>query len=79
MGVANLGFQEKQQWPMSTLLLRSMAVMVLQKSTAFDSRTFISASGLVGWDLRGNLMVLKTVIHRNVPSPFAAEGYACLE
>ncbi|MBA0673649.1 hypothetical protein Goklo_024700 [Gossypium klotzschianum] len=46
---------------------------------AFDSRTFSSATGLVGWDLRGNLMVLKTVIHRNVPSPFAAEAYACLE
>ncbi|MBA0876934.1 hypothetical protein Goshw_007355 [Gossypium schwendimanii] len=24
-------------------------------------------------------MVLKTVIHSNVPSPFAAEAYACLE
>ncbi|MBA0700996.1 hypothetical protein Goari_000052 [Gossypium aridum] len=24
-------------------------------------------------------MVLKTVIHRNVPSPFATEAYACLE
>ncbi|MBA0772775.1 hypothetical protein Gotri_008100 [Gossypium trilobum] len=24
-------------------------------------------------------LVLKTVIHRNVPSPFAAEAYACLE
>ncbi|XP_040960226.1 uncharacterized protein [Gossypium hirsutum] len=46
---------------------------------AFDSRTFSSATGLVGWDLRGNLMALKTVIHRDVPSPFAAEAYACLE
>ncbi|MBA0563465.1 hypothetical protein Golob_008443 [Gossypium lobatum] len=24
-------------------------------------------------------MVLKTVIHKNVPSPFTAEAYACLE
>ncbi|MBA0664004.1 hypothetical protein Goklo_004080 [Gossypium klotzschianum] len=46
---------------------------------AFDSRTFRSATCLVGWDLKGNLMVLKTVIHRNVPSPFAGEAYACLE
>ncbi|MBA0636707.1 hypothetical protein Godav_000123 [Gossypium davidsonii] len=51
----------------------------LKKNETFDSRTFSSATGLVGWDLRGNLMVLKTVIHRNVPSPFAAEAYACLE
>ncbi|MBA0575827.1 hypothetical protein Golob_024873 [Gossypium lobatum] len=29
--------------------------------------------------MRGNLLVLKTVIHRNVPSPFATEAYACLE
>ncbi|MBA0759772.1 hypothetical protein Gotri_022608 [Gossypium trilobum] len=27
----------------------------------------------------GNLMVLKTVTHRDVPSSFAAEAYACLE
>nr|KJB50877.1 hypothetical protein B456_008G191100 [Gossypium raimondii] len=44
-----------------------------------DGKTFRSTSGLVGWDLRGNLMVLKTVIHKNVPSPFATEAYACLE
>ncbi|MBA0778059.1 hypothetical protein Gotri_005982 [Gossypium trilobum] len=24
-------------------------------------------------------MVLKTIIHRNVPSPFAVEAYACLK
>ncbi|MFQ6620272.1 hypothetical protein Gotur_000506 [Gossypium turneri] len=47
--------------------------------TALDSRTFKSGTGLVGWDMRGNLLVLKTVIHRNMPSPFAAEAYACLE
>ncbi|KAH1106665.1 hypothetical protein J1N35_010433 [Gossypium stocksii] len=27
----------------------------------------------------GELLVLKTVIHNNVSSPFAAEAYACLE
>ncbi|MBA0634356.1 hypothetical protein Godav_029597 [Gossypium davidsonii] len=46
---------------------------------AYDNKTLRSVSGMVGWDLRGNLMVLKTVIHRNVPSPFAAEAYACLD
>ncbi|MBA0628289.1 hypothetical protein Godav_023047 [Gossypium davidsonii] len=51
----------------------------LAEYEAFDSRTFRSATCLVGWDLKGNLMVLKTVIHRNVPSPFAGEAYACLE
>ncbi|MBA0742600.1 hypothetical protein Gogos_015640, partial [Gossypium gossypioides] len=45
----------------------------------YDDKSFKSASGLVGWDLRGNLTVLKTVIHSNVPSPFAAEAYACLD
>ncbi|MBA0577835.1 hypothetical protein Golob_024998, partial [Gossypium lobatum] len=30
-------------------------------------------------DLRGNVKVLKAVIHRNVPSSFAAEAYACLD
>ncbi|MBA0673298.1 hypothetical protein Goklo_007297 [Gossypium klotzschianum] len=46
---------------------------------AYDSKTSKSASGLVGWDTRGNLMALKTVFHRNIPSPFAAKAHACLE
>ncbi|MBA0754390.1 hypothetical protein Gogos_000073 [Gossypium gossypioides] len=41
---------------------------------AFDSKNFKSTTGLVGWDLRGELLVLKTVIHNNVPSPFAAKA-----
>ncbi|MBA0656391.1 hypothetical protein Goklo_008750 [Gossypium klotzschianum] len=53
--------------------------ITIQFDVALDSRTFKPATGLVGWDMRGNLLVLKTVIHRNVPSPFAAEAYACLE
>ncbi|MFQ6633675.1 hypothetical protein Gotur_011906 [Gossypium turneri] len=40
----------------------------------YDDKTFRSASGLVGWDLRGNLTVLKTVFHSNIPSSFAAEA-----
>ncbi|MBA0755087.1 hypothetical protein Gogos_000128 [Gossypium gossypioides] len=46
---------------------------------AFDSRNFKSAIGLVGWDLRGELLVLNSIIHNNISSPFAAEAYACLE
>ncbi|MBA0575281.1 hypothetical protein Golob_027388, partial [Gossypium lobatum] len=46
---------------------------------AYDSNTSSSASGLVGWDSRGVLIVWKIAIHRNVPSPFAAEAHACLE
>ncbi|XP_016681349.1 uncharacterized protein [Gossypium hirsutum] len=46
---------------------------------AYDSNTSSSASSLVGWDMRGVLIALKTIIHRNVPSPFAAEAHACLE
>ncbi|MBA0752382.1 hypothetical protein Gogos_001221 [Gossypium gossypioides] len=53
--------------------------ITIQFDATLDSRTFKSATGLVGWDMRGNLLVLKTVIHRNVPSPFTAEAYACLE
>ncbi|MBA0845806.1 hypothetical protein Goarm_022764, partial [Gossypium armourianum] len=53
--------------------------IMIQFDAALDSRTFKSATGLVGWDMRGNLLVLKTVIHRNVPSPLATEAYACLE
>ncbi|MBA0701450.1 hypothetical protein Goari_022990, partial [Gossypium aridum] len=53
--------------------------ITIQFDVALDSRTFKSATGLVGWDMRGNLLVLKTIIHRNVPSPFATEAYACLE
>ncbi|PPD77739.1 hypothetical protein GOBAR_DD25346 [Gossypium barbadense] len=91
VGVANLGLQEVRQRPMSTILLRVMVDMVLQKSIysreenhnrkgfTYNSKTFSSASGLVGRDLRGNIKVLKTVIHRNVPSSFAAEAYACLD
>ncbi|XP_052877214.1 uncharacterized protein LOC128283847 [Gossypium arboreum] len=45
----------------------------------FDSRNNRSATGLVVWDLRGELLVLKTIVHNSVSSPFAAEAYACLE
>ncbi|MBA0685883.1 hypothetical protein Goari_013524, partial [Gossypium aridum] len=51
----------------------------IQFDAAFDKRSFKSASGLVGWDQNGDLLVLKTVIHKKVSSAFAAEAYACLE
>ncbi|MBA0876671.1 hypothetical protein Goshw_014757 [Gossypium schwendimanii] len=46
---------------------------------AYDNKTFRSVSSMVGWDLRGNLTVVKMVIHRNVLSPFPAKAYACLD
>ncbi|MBA0672529.1 hypothetical protein Goklo_023938 [Gossypium klotzschianum] len=51
----------------------------IQFDAAFDKRSFKSATGLVGWDQNGDLLVLKTVIHKKVSSAFAAEAYACLE
>ncbi|KAH1048364.1 hypothetical protein J1N35_039148 [Gossypium stocksii] len=45
----------------------------------FDRRNFRSATGLVGWDQRWELLVLKSTIHNNISPPFAAEAYACLE
>ncbi|MBA0637881.1 hypothetical protein Godav_000145 [Gossypium davidsonii] len=53
--------------------------VVIQFDAAFDKRSFKSATGLVGWDQNGDLLVLKTVIHKKVSSAFAAEAYACLE
>ncbi|KAK5833208.1 hypothetical protein PVK06_017025 [Gossypium arboreum] len=41
-------------------------------------RNFKSTSGLIVWDRGGKLMVTKTVLHRNVLSPFAAEALAGL-
>ncbi|MBA0653241.1 hypothetical protein Goklo_020438 [Gossypium klotzschianum] len=51
----------------------------IQFDAAFDRRSFKSATGLVGWDQKGDLLVLKTVIHNKVSSTFAVEAYACLE
>ncbi|MFQ6654135.1 hypothetical protein Gotur_025229, partial [Gossypium turneri] len=51
----------------------------IQFDVAFDIRSFKSATGLVGWDQNGDLLVLKTVIHKKVSSSFAVEAYACLE
>lgn len=46
---------------------------------AFDSSSFTSATGLVVRDMTGNLMALKSIIHNNISSSFAAEAHACLE
>ncbi|MBA0755209.1 hypothetical protein Gogos_000126 [Gossypium gossypioides] len=46
----------------------------IQFDAAFDKRSFKSATGLVGWDQNGDLLVLKTVIHKKVSSAFAAEA-----
>ncbi|MBA0700703.1 hypothetical protein Goari_022684, partial [Gossypium aridum] len=46
----------------------------IQFDTAFDRRSSKSAIGLVGWDQKGDLLVLKMVVHNNVSSSFAAEA-----
>ncbi|MBA0763439.1 hypothetical protein Gotri_012879 [Gossypium trilobum] len=46
----------------------------IQFDEAFNKRSFKSATGLVGWDQNGDLLVLKTVIHKKVSSSFAAEA-----
>lgn len=51
----------------------------IQFDAAFDRRSSKSATGLVGWDQKGDLLVLKTVVHNNVSSSFVAEAYTCLE
>ncbi|KAH1064863.1 hypothetical protein J1N35_029850 [Gossypium stocksii] len=47
--------------------------------TAFNKRTFKSASGVVVWGRSGRLSATKTVLHTNVPSLFAAEALAGLQ
>lgn len=46
---------------------------------AFDKGTSRSVSGVVVWGLRDEFLASKTVLHNNVPSPFAAEAYVGLE
>lgn len=58
---------------------KDISRVTIQFDATFDSRNFKLAIGLVGWDLRGELLVLKMIIHNNISSPFAAEAYACLE
>ncbi|KAK8333616.1 hypothetical protein V6Z12_A10G213600 [Gossypium hirsutum] len=58
---------------------KDISRVTIQFDATFDSRNFKLAIGLVGWDLRGELLVLKMIIHNNISSPFAAEAYAYLE
>ncbi|XP_052877265.1 uncharacterized protein LOC128283890 [Gossypium arboreum] len=53
--------------------------VTIQFDTAFDCRNFKSTSGLVVWGRGGRLMATKTVLHRNVQSPFPAEALAGLQ
>lgn len=46
---------------------------------AFDKRILKSASGVVVWGQSGRFSATKTVLHKNVPSPFAAEALAGLQ
>ncbi|KAH1074654.1 hypothetical protein J1N35_026982 [Gossypium stocksii] len=51
----------------------------IQFDAAFGSRSYKSASGLVVRSRMGELLALKTVVHTNVPSPFAAEAYQFIQ
>ncbi|KAH1114074.1 hypothetical protein J1N35_007452 [Gossypium stocksii] len=51
----------------------------IQFDATFDNTNFQSASGLVVWSLRGEILVSKSTLINNVPTPFAAKALACLE
>ncbi|KAG8501065.1 hypothetical protein CXB51_003131 [Gossypium anomalum] len=59
--------------------LEDIPRITIQFDTAFDNRNFKSAVGLVVCGLMGELLALKSTLHNNVSSPFAAEAFACLE
>ncbi|MBA0636691.1 hypothetical protein Godav_025710 [Gossypium davidsonii] len=46
----------------------------IQFDATFDRRSSKSATGLVRWDQKRDLLVLKTVVHNKVSSSFAAEA-----
>ncbi|TYH99451.1 hypothetical protein ES332_A11G067500v1 [Gossypium tomentosum] len=50
-----------------------------QFDTAFDRRNTRSASGIVVRDHMGDLKASKTVIHEDIPTPFAVEALAGLD
>lgn len=50
--------------------------VVISFDGAFDQQLSRSASGLLVRDMRGDILVSKSVIHENVASPFAAEAHA---
>ncbi|KAK5826174.1 hypothetical protein PVK06_021089 [Gossypium arboreum] len=52
--------------------------LTVKFDAAFNGRNFKSATGLVAWGIRGELLALKSNLHSNV-SAFAAEAYACYE
>lgn len=51
----------------------------IQFNAAFDNKNSKSTSGLVIRDQMGEFSTSKTVIHKNVSSPLAAEAYAGLQ
>ncbi|KAH1096514.1 hypothetical protein J1N35_013435 [Gossypium stocksii] len=54
-------------------------IIVIKFDAAFDNQNHKSASGVVIWDRSGELIALKTALHSNVSSPFAAEAHAGLQ
>lgn len=53
--------------------------VTIQFDATFDKRSFNSASGLVVYGRSGKLLATTTVLHTNVPSPFAVGAFAGLQ
>ncbi|KAK5818832.1 hypothetical protein PVK06_023778 [Gossypium arboreum] len=56
-----------------------VSIMKIQFDAAFNNREFRSTSGLVVRGPMNEVLTTKSIIHRNVASPFAAEAFAGLE
>lgn len=59
--------------------VEDLPIMKIQFDAAFDNRYFKLASGLVVWGTMNEYLALKSILHNNIASPFAAEAYAGLE
>ncbi|KAK5846837.1 hypothetical protein PVK06_003136 [Gossypium arboreum] len=59
--------------------VEDLLIVKIQFDATFNNRKFIPVSGLVVRGLMNEVLALKSIIHRNVASPFAAEAFAWLE
>ncbi|KAG8480642.1 hypothetical protein CXB51_025232 [Gossypium anomalum] len=76
------GTRAKQKILDKARRFRNMKILPKVKvhfDAAFSKGTSKSVSGVVAWGLRDEFLASKTVLHDNVPSPFAVEAYAGLE
>lgn len=59
--------------------MKDLPTVKIQFDVVFNNREFKSSSGLVVRGLKNEVLALKSIIHRNVASLFAAETFAGLE